>query len=154
MNYYEARQRKADKKWDFTVMNDGHVRPMGYCIPWERIEESAKYYEERLGGRASEILDKASPFKDKHHSHGHDTKEEAEACYKDYLLDHKLKFTDASIAPGYTTPPSWPCIECGDPTSKLFSVDSEEKKPICSTHANRDTVAKHFEGPSRIISSY
>lgn len=31
MNYYDARQRKTDKKWDYTCMNDGRIWPVGYC---------------------------------------------------------------------------------------------------------------------------
>lgn len=31
MNYYDARQRESDKKWDYTKMNDGKVWPVGYC---------------------------------------------------------------------------------------------------------------------------
>lgn len=30
MNYYDARQRQ-DKRWDYTVMNDNRIRPVGYC---------------------------------------------------------------------------------------------------------------------------
>lgn len=31
MNYYEARQRKTDGRWDWTRMNDGAIFPSGPC---------------------------------------------------------------------------------------------------------------------------
>lgn len=31
MNYYGARQREGDKKWDYTCKNDNRVWPVGYC---------------------------------------------------------------------------------------------------------------------------
>lgn len=31
MNYYDARQRKSDNRWDYTCMNGDRVWPVGYC---------------------------------------------------------------------------------------------------------------------------
>ena len=31
MNYYEARKRESDGRWDYTCMNDGRIWPIGNC---------------------------------------------------------------------------------------------------------------------------
>lgn len=31
MNYYKARQRESDGRWDYTCQNDGRVWSVGYC---------------------------------------------------------------------------------------------------------------------------
>jgi hypothetical protein len=31
VNYYDARKRQSDGRWDFTCMNDGEIWPVGYC---------------------------------------------------------------------------------------------------------------------------
>lgn len=84
----------------------------------------------------------------------HETKEAAEVCYLDYLLDHKLRFVEESPVDGYTSAPSWPCIECSSPTHKTARFRGEGPMPVCDEHANRDTIAKHVQAPTQITSSY
>jgi hypothetical protein len=150
MNYYQARQRKISKRWDYTVMNDGHIRPLGYCIPWDRLERAFK----DAPFDADADLRHLAEFKDEYHDDGHETEEEAEECYKNYLLDHRLKFMEVGPAEGYTRLPEFPCLECAAPTAVICEVDGRRVGALCGDHQTKDVVSKHFKAPKQTISSY
>lgn len=42
MNYYDARQRQDNKRWDYTRMNDGHISPVGYCGDADHAHDTAE----------------------------------------------------------------------------------------------------------------
>jgi hypothetical protein len=88
MNYYAARQREDDKKWDYTCKNDGRTWPIGYCgsfLEAKLITEGGYYHTQQSA-------DRHNSFKKKYGPHNHETKEEAQACYKEYLLDNAVHF--------------------------------------------------------------
>jgi hypothetical protein len=147
MNYYAARQRQKDKKWDYTSRNDDFTQPVGYCAAYvEWTEEMLK----RLGlyGKPENhpSLMRQQKFKDKYHICGHDTKEEAENCYREYLLDQHLKLNrehpDAQIK----------CAVCGKWTTLYAEIDMH-MWDLCEEHNNREEVEKLFEAPGEIWSS-
>jgi len=79
MNYYQAKQRKSDNKWDYTRNN----RPTGYCCEYKEIDPKVIPITE---AQQKEYRDTSH----KHHVNGHASEEEACECYKQYLLDHQL----------------------------------------------------------------
>ena len=140
MNYYEARQRQNDKRWDFTKMNDGQVMAVGYCRKWsewpnefkEKHKKSWEEYEAR---------------KDEHHADGHETREEAGECYKRYLLDTSLMFNEM-------TDQQRKCVVCEAWTSWYADVNHGAIYNLCDKHRNREEVEKLFAAPYQITSSY
>jgi hypothetical protein len=144
MNYYAAKQRQSDKKWDYTCRNDDFTQPVGYCgayIDWTPELLS------RLGLPAEHpSFEKQRQFRDKHHSCGHETQQEAEACYREYLLDQRLKLMcehpDAQIR----------CKVCNKWTTFYAEIDMN-MWDLCEEHNNREEVEKLFEAPGEIWKS-
>src|SRR5688572_23248514 len=84
MNYYAARQRLKDQRWDYTL-ND---RPYGYCREYvdpDQYPESIREY------MTENEVQKTRAFQHKYHRDGHATEQEACDCYKEYMLDHHLQ---------------------------------------------------------------
>lgn len=144
MNHYAPRRREDTGKWDYTVRNDDFIWPVGYCagyrewkpedFPWFRHSPEAQIRE------AAESNRRESPFKDKYHTHGHDTPEEARACYKEYQLDLRLRFfDDVSNAPALHL-----CQKkgCDRYTSGLAEIGSYQHFRLCATHRTRADVAE------------
>jgi hypothetical protein len=139
MNYDQARQREGTKKWDYTRRNDDHIYPLGYCgrYSWAEPYDPTKHYwidkdhYERL--KAEGDL-----FKDKYHTTGHDTPEEACECYKEYLLDSSLDLNRE------TADTQHKCEKCGAWTTKMAMVDRWSLYHLCDEHRNRETVAELF----------
>ncbi len=150
MNYYEARQRKSDGRWDFTVMNNGNVRSTGYCTPWERIEAARR--------RAAEMGINPNAHRDhlidqhKHHFHGdgHATPEEAAECYKRYVLDLRTSYHCGGNA---TTMHVCQHEGCDEITSLGALVD-QRLFWLCDAHRNREGLELLFNPPFKIVSSY
>lgn len=88
MNYDEARQRK-DGRWDWTSRNGDHIHPVGYCAGWmDWTAEQAERVAMPLEYLQKEQERKDGPFRQKFHTDGHATQEEAERCFYEYCLDH------------------------------------------------------------------
>jgi hypothetical protein len=103
MNHYAARERKDGSGWHFTVQNDGHIWPVGYC-------------------------DCHAP---------HQTKEEAETCYKKFLLDTRLILQEAhALRAGDTV---LGCRVCGELTVGGAVIDTTFL-PLCPEHRTREHV--------------
>ena len=139
MNYYKARQRK-DGRWDYTCMNDGQIWPLGYCDEWRPINERiANYF-------SAEDKEKHDSFKDKHHCGGHETPEEAYACYKEYVLDQSLHTHEFE--------PWSACLECGKRTPyAVAEKGSISDMALCEAHQSREVIAKHLNIGERWSSS-
>lgn len=144
MNYLQARQRKSDEKWDFTTMRDGHISPVGYCggLPnWDGVK----------GIMPDAVIEEGkkeqAPFLDRYHTHGHATAEEAQECYRRYLLDQRLrmglKLSDQQQK----------CVECSAWTQGLAMIDGSTHLVLCEQHQAREVVERHFGAPGQIISS-
>lgn len=129
MNYYAARRRTSGK-WDYTCKNNDTIYPIGYC-----------------SGRDPDAgcTDEAAQ---RYHSGGHETKEEAQACYKRYLLDNYLKLD------GILTDELQPCKVCGEYTQRIAHITNEAFHAyLCSAHLNRAAIEELFH-VNETISSY
>lgn len=127
MNYFAARQRECDKRWDYTCKRDGVIYPVGYCAGWREPQPGIL-----TPGQIKEWLNEAIPHQDKFHNDGHATAEEARECYKQYLLDFSLHLNcDASVA--------LKCEMCDSLTTKRAKVDSSTWA-LCDVHRTRENV--------------
>jgi len=137
MNYFKARQRK-DGKFDYTCMNDGQIWPVGYCSVYHELPNDNWISESyRAANEAT---------KDKHHGDGHDTAQEAQACYRAYLLDHALHLNGAWENVQHK------CEVCGEWT-ELYAEIQMRCWNLCPQHNSREEVEKLFEAPDEIWSS-
>lgn len=145
MNYYQARQRESDKRWDFTVRNDDDIRAVGYCHPYESwSEEKAREFGVPF---ASQACARSASFAHRHHADGHETAEEATECYREYLLDHKAQYFQSYPNQQY------PCKTCGKSTTYFATVDNQSWY-LCADHNHSVEVRKLFKAPVQIASSY
>lgn len=144
MNYYQPRKRESDGRYDFTCLNDGKTWAVGYCT---KFREWWKSDSIRGFPVSQKEIDAEILFKDKYHIDGHATYEQAGECYKEYLLDHRLKLgrkmTDQKLK----------CEVCGEWTSLFATLGDSEMWTLCQEHNTREEVEKLFETPSLIISS-
>lgn len=83
MNYYSAMQRRSDNRWEYTC----NSRATGYCKEYSDPDtwQSVRKY------MSDEEVEQIRSFKEKYHNHAHETEKEACDCYKEYMLDHRLK---------------------------------------------------------------
>jgi len=151
MNYYQARQRSETKRWDFTCMNDEKAWPVGYCAGFREWKDVEFYTPEQNKVRREEWEKKFLPLKDKFHCDGHETAEEAAACYRQYLLDTRLSFMPhKESAEGYYKR----CAKCGTLTNGAVEVGHGEIIPICDEHQTREVMEEIYPAVGQIISSY
>ena len=96
MNVYAPRQKSSDGRWRFTVQNGAGTTELGYCCPFHVwTAEEIRYYDPASAEEeANRLNSKYGPFESKFHPEGHSTAAEAVQCYREYLLDHQLKFSD------------------------------------------------------------
>jgi hypothetical protein len=144
MNYYGARQRQKDKRWDFTIMNNGHVSPTGYCHAWSEWPDDLK-------SMASLEYRQYVTDKDKYHGEGHENKEDAERCYYRYVLDTKLRPAKCPDDEQHKCE----IPDCGKWTQAGLQADSAPTW-LCEAHGSRaDYERLHpFEPGHTIISSW
>ena len=134
MNYYKPLQRESDKRWDYTCSNRRTgIHPIGYCRKWKAFEPSP-YLTEEMCQRENQKL---APFISKFHSDGHATYEEACACYKEYLLDHRMER-------GLHPDEQRKCKVCGAWTQVTIQVNYSGRYDLCEQHATLEEVAKLF----------
>lgn len=178
MNYLDARERSdpqgvATGRFDMTSMNDGLVRPLGYCAGWpyegwgddEVKEYVSRVYGEPEPGRPgyefgqeqhagfvaqtkAEIA-RLAIHQAKYHDDGHATADEAFACYRTFLLDNSLVLEGGTFFKAF-----YKCQApgCGALTN-VKSCISGAWGPVwslCPEHRNRATVELlwPFIGPS------
>lgn len=94
---YRPLQKEGTGRWDYTISSDeeGWAHATGYCTGWKDPDETDKLLAEKYGAMMKtrpETREKLYKFKDKFHSDGHATAEEAEACHREYELDFELRF--------------------------------------------------------------
>ncbi len=131
MNYLKARQRESDKRWDYTLMNDGLVHAAGYCarwLPWPDLVPINPV-----------LVEQYNASRPQHHVDGHATAEEAEACYKTYLLDGSLRFYDDQ--PSARQLIRCQVADCQVYTSGSAAVGGYERWSLCAEHRTREIVA-------------
>lgn len=132
-------------RWDMTVGSDEErwVHPIGYCGGWRGDPDDAE--KERLnaqfGPHFSEGLQREweakRPFKDKFHSDGHATSEEAAECWRQYRLDTELEFLESKTQ-------QRKCQVCDAWTLKfaLLGREFSEEYVLCDEHCTRENVER------------
>lgn len=140
MNYYESRQLKGGPnagKWNYTCMNDGIIYPVGYCGGWPTWLDEGADPSPLLPIHQTLERERLLNFKPKFHEHPHETPEEAQACYKMYLLDTAMRTVNDDHSKQH-------CAVCGEWTQTVVSVVSHAQYRLCPVHANRTEVEKLF----------
>ena len=132
MNTYEPLQRLSDSRWDYTR----NGKATGYCQAFEPFSDE---FVKRFHISQTEI-DKHNAHKDKYHADGHETKEECLECYKEYLLDHRLRLN------GQDASRQCKCEVCGEWTQRFADLGSQILY-LCDAHHSREEVAKIFTAP-------
>lgn len=141
MNHLAPRQRQADGRWDFTTANKRTgVCAIGYCGGWHETLDPG--VAERLGEgfvyHWKQDVERLRPFKDKFHTDGHATKDEAVACHREFTLDTKRRdFEDAHEQRR--------CRVCESWTQHRVSVDGEIFD-LCPEHSTREAVSALYPG--------
>ena len=125
MRHYSARKR-LDGQYDYTCGD----YPVGYCAAFEEPVSLEYWREEQLKTYKS--------FKDKHHTDGHLTEEDACNCYKEYQLDHHLR-------KGTLSESMHRCRVCGDFTAHYIEVGYCTHYTLCDKHCNREEVEKLYD---------
>lgn len=148
MRRYAVQQRKSTKRFDYTCEVSGRVAPAGYCGGWE--EPDAGHLARMLGiaGAAQFTRDfdaHIRPHKDKFHAEGHETPEEAVACYRGYLLDTMLRFTpaDDEEEPERDVKRKCAVSDCGEFTTGIGHITGAVAFhwPLCKAHRTREAIA-------------
>src|SRR3954467_10556795 len=138
MNYYGPREildkdGNSTGKWHYTCENDGRVWPVGYChlVPEWIARPLPEGAQVPLGfvsaGHLEQERQKYLPFIACYHAEGHSTSEEACECYKRYLLDNRMSFTNLDDQ-------KLKCKVCGEWTQQVVQISGWELYPLCEAH--------------------
>lgn len=134
MNHLVARQRKSDGRWDYTYNGVA----WGYCREYDPIPENVGWMSAEEVRKHNE---KTAVFKDKHHDCGHATREEAEACYKQYMLDQHLRLQPTEPE---NANQQFRCKVCKKFTACHAFVGAYQIFDLCPEHQTREEVEKLF----------
>lgn len=149
MNHYAAQQREFDGRWDYTITNDKHVRPVGYCRGYVEFTAEDGSHMGMTPAQIEEYNNDLRGRKDKYHTGGHETKEEACACYRQYLLDIRLRFVEDDPA----ADTQHKCVECEAWTSGSAEI-REDCWYLCKEHRTREIAEKLMPPVGESWSSY
>ena len=114
MNYFGARQRESDRRWDFTQKRDGSIWPVGYCSGKSEFSGS--------------------------HEDGHASADEACACYRKYLLETSARFDEDRAASN--TQHRCEAPDCTEWTSGVGMVDDTYRWWLCAQHRTHEMLEK------------
>jgi hypothetical protein len=134
MNYYAARQRLDNQRYDYTRMNDGIAHPEGYCrekilCPENPLTLDGGFFPVDCPEDCPTCHGKqrvANPD----YCGSHDTAEDAEVCFAKYIADQGTK----PVAFGDWTG----CEVCDAPTKDgiMASHPLGGMMALCDTHRN------------------
>lgn len=129
MNYYDAKKRVEDGRWDYTCNN----HPTGYCKKYTEIDSNfyGEHYKLEYAATAH-----------KHHCDGHLTEEDARKCYLEYMLDHRLRFSQMSNQ-------QLKCKICDEWTQGVAEMDCQ-LIVLCDKHKTREIVETLVKPPGQI----
>lgn len=136
MNCYQARQR-ADGRWEFTCLHEEAVVPVGYCAGWPNFE-AMKWSGVLPPAMVLQNQCEAWVHEEWFHRDGHGTREEAETCYRRYLMDLRLDLK--AKLPCIQKP----CAECGAWTQRVAQIGNLDLVVLCEEHCTREMVEKHW----------
>ena len=129
MNHCCALQR-TDGRWDYTR----NRRPAGYCCEYRPLAEDCGFLSPEQVRRENE---KMEALKGKFHTDGHATEEDAQQCYKEYLLDTSLRLMKQE-------PPNASqqnrCQACKAFTACYAQVGPYRMFTLCPEHNTREQV--------------
>jgi hypothetical protein len=122
MKYTEARQRD-DGRWEYCCRQGGRFLPVGYCAGFDpRVAQAADY------GAENEAL---------FHRDGHATRQEAEACYRNYELNHVLALDGPDSLEARRCE-----VPCCDAMTHGLATLGHQRFSLCDAHRTRDIVAQ------------
>lgn len=133
---YQVLQRKGDGRYDMTVSSDeeGWSHPVGYCADFKEMTEEELDAEEARGNQGFRKWYKDQlQNKDKYHSGGHATKDEAYDCYTQYILDNRLRFWEQGDT-------QKKCEVCDCWTTGRGELNTFKQFILCADHQQRDIV--------------
>ena len=141
MNHSCALQHKVTGKWAYCR----NAIPTGYCDNGRHMAmkpEIAVQY----GGSIERYEEEMKPHREafvagKYHDGGHETEEEAQECYKQYVLDFRLRFQEDRE----NASQQHRCEVCKAWTSGYVQIGAYRMHMLCAEHRNRDTVATLFD---------
>jgi hypothetical protein len=162
MRTEKALQRQKDDRWDYcTVSSKGHCRPMGYCAGWR------EYQSGELGlpdDQIEKLNEFKQQFKGSYHTDGHATRDEAEECYKKYLIDQRLRLDGhmPDTQKKCQSPAHWEAllemkpherdpeaVLCGEWTQGYATVDGDTHRfYLCDEHRTRECVDLLMPSPA------
>ncbi|MBL4817955.1 MAG: hypothetical protein JKY15_01810 [Deltaproteobacteria bacterium] len=114
MNYDQARQVK-DGSWNYSRQNDESIWPIGYC---------------------------SSSYSDTNKTHKHKSKEEAEQCYKKFIMDTQLVLDAGKFGDGELI--KCEIKDCKESTDTYTRIGSFIIRKYCNTHRNIKTVSENY----------
>jgi hypothetical protein len=152
VNYYAARQRLSDGRWNYTMTNDGRTQAVGYCCayrPFGADDLLAIFCGD--AGRMAQENEEHGRHAGKYHSDGHASSEEACDCYRKYLLDHQSRLhalckDDAEELHR--------CAICNDWCANMGKVGHLSHWFLCDAHLTQQSLEELFPSVGESWSSY
>ena len=134
MNHNCARQRQ-DGRWDYTR----NGRPFGYCREYLPIPEDCGHLPV---SQVKEYNAKMDLLKEKFHTTGHATEEEACECFKRYMLDTHLKLQTEEPENANQL---LRCKVCNTFTACYASIGPYVLFVLCPAHQTREAVESLYK---------
>jgi len=119
------------------------IYPIGYCHEFHSFKND-NILKDAL---SEQQIEEHEISKDKYHSTGHNTAQEALDCYKKYQLDNTLRLNIKNEHEQKK------CKICGEWTQLSACVDTYSYFNLCEEHNNKETVAKIFNISEQVWSS-
>lgn len=139
MNHYKARELRegghGTGKWHYTCMNNDHIYPVGYCSPWDTCPDCQGHSMFNSEAKCEKCSNKGV-IKSENPCMGHDTPEDAESHYKEYIID-KAHF----YGPKQQEWPKNKCSvkDCNEEGNCLISADQSHFE-VCNKHNTRTVL--------------
>lgn len=141
MAYYTALELRDENnqpagKWHYTRTDGAGTSAIGYCSPWEHCKTCAEKHCYPADPECPECGGKGI-WKKADACPGHDSFEEAEKHYHEYLAD---------TARWSVKKNEWPKEKCDHPecnnegTNRAMTDGRWRDKLMCAEHANRDSL--------------
>ena len=145
MRYYMARELRdsvgnATGLFHYTVSHNEDVHPVGYCAGWTYDTPAPRW----MGAGMEEMLrkerERALPFREKFHTNGHRSRDEACGCYRAFLLDLRTTYD------GRFDDRQEKCLACHAWTQGYATVEGTEVFVLCDAHRDRGTLETLYHG--------
>ena len=128
-------RKGLDKRWYSTAKVGEYIYLMGYCVPYLPLNKDICAALKMQYDKQREI--KLEQNKDKYHYTGHDTREEANRCYYEYILDIELKHIQTPDWQGSTK-----CYICKSHTNTGIEPQPGVFYWLCEKHNTNETIEK------------